>query len=57
MTESKWYLEELKHIAAPVLSVKHVDLTGDGVRELVVFSMKGLHVYQVIIILLFDVIS
>ncbi|XP_076260222.1 KICSTOR complex protein kaptin-like [Rhynchophorus ferrugineus] len=45
-TESKWYLEELKHIAAPILCVKHLDLTGDGVRELVVFSMKGLHVFQ-----------
>ncbi|XP_060519052.1 KICSTOR complex protein kaptin-like [Cylas formicarius] len=41
-----WFLEELKLIAAPVLCIKYIDLTGDGVKDLVVFSVKGIHVLQ-----------
>lgn len=45
--ESKWYLEENRQIVAPVLSMKYVDITGDGIRELVVNSLKGIHVLRV----------
>ncbi|KAJ8981807.1 hypothetical protein NQ317_007393 [Molorchus minor] len=41
-----WCLEELKKIAAPVLGLKYVDVSGDGVKELVILSMKGVHVLQ-----------
>ncbi|CAG9763912.1 unnamed protein product [Ceutorhynchus assimilis] len=44
--ETKWYLEEVKFMAAPVLSLNYGDLSGDGVKELVVSSMIGIHVLQ-----------
>lgn len=33
--------------ASPLLAMAHVDLTGDGLRELAVVSLKGVHVLQV----------
>ncbi|KAJ8941658.1 hypothetical protein NQ314_010303 [Rhamnusium bicolor] len=44
--ERGWCLEELKKIAAPILSLRYLDISGDGVKELVVLSMKGVHVLQ-----------
>ncbi|XP_018575978.1 KICSTOR complex protein kaptin-like [Anoplophora glabripennis] len=41
-----WCLEDLKKIAAPVLGLKYLDVSGDGVKELVVLGMKGVHVLQ-----------
>lgn len=32
---------------SPLLALAHIDLTGDGLRELAVVSLKGLHVLQV----------
>jgi hypothetical protein len=36
-----------KSFAQPLYSIDYVDLTNDGVRELIVASSKGLHVLQV----------
>ncbi|XP_050294931.1 KICSTOR complex protein kaptin-like [Anthonomus grandis grandis] len=44
--ENKWFMEEIKYMAAPILSLKYLDVSGDGVRELIVSSMKGIHVLQ-----------
>ncbi|XP_030757029.1 KICSTOR complex protein kaptin-like [Sitophilus oryzae] len=44
--ETQWFLEELKFISGPILSMKYIDISGDGVKELVIFSMKGLHILQ-----------
>ncbi|XP_066262660.1 KICSTOR complex protein kaptin-like [Euwallacea similis] len=44
--DKKWYLEEIKHIVAPVLSLKYIDISGDGIKELIVSSMKGIHILQ-----------
>lgn len=43
-----WCLEELKMFASPIISMKYVDVIEDGVNELVVLSMKGVHFLQVI---------
>jgi hypothetical protein len=41
-----WCLEELKMFSSPIISMKYVDLLEDGVNELVVLSMKGVHFLQ-----------
>jgi hypothetical protein len=43
-----WCLEELKMFSSPIISMKYVDLLEDGVNELVVLSMKGVHFLQVL---------
>lgn len=45
--EKGWCLEEIKSIVAPILGLKYVDMSGDGVKDLVILSMKGVHVLQV----------
>lgn len=32
---------------SPLLSIIYLDLTGDGLRELAVLTLKGLHILQV----------
>lgn len=32
---------------SPLLAMAHVDLTGDGLQELAVVSLKGMHILQV----------
>lgn len=44
-----WTLQDQKNIASPIFGVKWIDITGDGVKELVVFSMKGVYIFQVCI--------
>ena len=36
-----------KSFAQPLYGIDYIDLTNDGVRELIVASSKGLHVLQV----------
>lgn len=43
-----WCLEEVKKFASPILGIKYVDIVGDGVKELVVMSLRGVHILQVI---------
>lgn len=45
--EKGWCLEEIKTIVSPLLGLKYVDMSGDGVKDLAVLSMKGVHVLQV----------
>jgi len=42
----QWELEWSKSLPAPVLGVRWVDMTGDGLRELVVVTSKGVQVLQ-----------
>ena len=41
-----WELEWSRSLLAPVLGVRWVDMTGDGLRELVVITGRGVHVLQ-----------
>ena len=41
-----WQLIWQKTFAAPVISVRYADLTGDGVRELIVITTRGVQVLQ-----------
>ena len=41
-----WRLDWQRSLAAPILHIKYVDLTGDGVRELVVVTTQGAQVLQ-----------
>ncbi|XP_028149756.1 KICSTOR complex protein kaptin [Diabrotica virgifera virgifera] len=45
-SENIWWLEELKKVTGPVLGIKCIDMTGDGVKDLVIQSMKGVQVLQ-----------
>ena len=36
-----------RSFADPLLAMDEVDITGDGVKEIIVVSLKGLHVLQV----------
>lgn len=44
--EAGWCLTALKKIGVPVLGMLNMDVNGDGVRELIVLTMKGVHVFQ-----------
>ncbi len=35
--------------ADPILALDHVDITGDGLKEIIVTSLKGLHILQVLL--------
>ncbi|KAG5899512.1 hypothetical protein JTB14_008201 [Gonioctena quinquepunctata] len=52
-----WYLEEMKIIAAPILNLKYIDMTGDGVKDLVVLSIRGVHVLQHDLSILQDILD
>ena len=41
-----WELEWSRSLLAPVLGVRWVDMTGDGLRELVVITSSGVQVLQ-----------
>lgn len=41
-----WVLLDIRKFPAPIFSIKHVDVTGDGVKELLILTMKGVHVLQ-----------
>ena len=44
--EDDWVLSWTRSLSAPVLSVRCEDVTGDGVRELVVVTTRGVQVLQ-----------
>ena len=44
--EAAWSLAWRRSLSAPVLSVRCEDLTGDGVRELIVVTARGVQVLQ-----------
>lgn len=45
--ESGFHLLWQRSFSSPLLALAHVDLTGDGLRELAVVSLKGVHILQV----------
>ncbi|KRT83280.1 hypothetical protein AMK59_4597 [Oryctes borbonicus] len=44
--EEEWRIMETKNVVSPIFRIKYVDVTADGVKELVVFTMKGLYIFQ-----------
>lgn len=44
--EKGWCLTDLKKVGVPILGLLNMDINGDGVRELIVLTMKGVHVFQ-----------
>ncbi|GJQ66742.1 hypothetical protein Trydic_g4682 [Trypoxylus dichotomus] len=44
--EEEWRILETKNVVSPIFRIKYIDITSDGVRELVVFTMKGLYIFQ-----------
>jgi len=44
--EQKWELEWQRSLPAPILSLCQVDMTGDGLKELVVVTTRGVQVLQ-----------
>jgi len=44
--QGEFYLVWQRSFAYPVLAINYLDITGDGMRELVVLSTKGLHILQ-----------
>ena len=45
--ERGFHLLWQRDFSSPLLALAHVDLTGDGLRELAVVSLKGVHILQV----------
>ncbi|XP_040833811.1 KICSTOR complex protein kaptin isoform X1 [Ochotona curzoniae] len=44
--EQGFHLLWQRSFSSPLLAMAHVDLTGDGLRELAVVSLKGVHILQ-----------
>ncbi|CAH0551988.1 unnamed protein product [Brassicogethes aeneus] len=44
--EKRWYIQDLRKFSSPIINIRYSDITGDGLKELVVFSMKGVHILQ-----------
>ncbi|XP_008330718.1 KICSTOR complex protein kaptin [Cynoglossus semilaevis] len=42
----QFQLQWRRSFTSPLLSINYLDLTGDGVRELAVLTLKGLHILQ-----------
>lgn len=42
-----WQLEGVRSFANPLYAMIYVDVTGDGLRELIVLTLRGVHVIQV----------
>lgn len=45
--DGQFELQWRRSFKSPLLSVTYLDLTGDGLRELAVLTLKGLHILQV----------
>lgn len=45
--ENAWHLRGVRTIAHPVYAIRYMDVTGDGVNEMVVLSIKGVQILQV----------
>uniref|UniRef100_A0A7N6BP84 Kaptin (actin binding protein) n=1 Tax=Anabas testudineus TaxID=64144 RepID=A0A7N6BP84_ANATE len=45
-SESQFELQWRRSFKSPLLSIIYLDLTGDGLRELAVLTLKGLHILQ-----------
>lgn len=47
MPDDEWWLTDLKRVTSPIFGLMSIDLTGEGVQELIVLTMKGVHILQV----------
>lgn len=47
LNENQWNLTDRRNFDSPVHSMSYLDLTGDGVRELVVLTQRGVYILQV----------
>lgn len=45
--DGQFELQWRRSFKSPLLSIIYLDLTGDGLRELAVLTLKGLHILQV----------
>ncbi|KAJ8873438.1 hypothetical protein PR048_024255 [Dryococelus australis] len=45
--DSKWQLLNQRTFANPIHSMMYLDVTGDGVRELIALTLRGVHIMQV----------
>lgn len=45
--DAQFQLQWRRSFKSPLLSIIYLDLTGDGLRELAVLTLKGLHILQV----------
>lgn len=41
-----WTLESQRSFATPIYSILYMDITGDGVREFIVLTLRGVHILQ-----------
>lgn len=47
LIKNQWQLTDRRKFDAPIHSMCYLDLTGDGVRELVVLTQRGVYILQV----------
>lgn len=45
--DGRFDLQWRQSFKSPLLSIIYLDLTGDGLRELAILTLKGLHILQV----------
>lgn len=48
---SAWTLVSQRSFANPIHSILYLDVTGDGVREFVILTLRGVHILQVSLVL------
>jgi len=46
-----WLLLSQRSFANPIHSILYLDVTGDGVKEFVILTLRGVHIMQVISVL------
>lgn len=42
----EWNLTDEMRLVSPIIQIRYLDITGDGVKELIVFTMKGVYILQ-----------
>lgn len=42
-----WFLMSQRSFANPIHSILYLDVTGDGVKEFVILTLRGVHIMQV----------
>jgi len=47
LTGDTWELGTRKLFDAPVHSISYMDITNDGIKELIVLTQRGVHILQV----------
>ena len=47
LIQGDFHLSWSRNFAAPLLALKEIDISGDSVKEIIVLSLKGIHILQV----------